>query len=94
MNNSWSQGYSKTTRKYKSTESMPRKVFQILKVEKLVSFLATGRKLLLELEKNHNNTNNNTTNVPLRQTTCAHTQAHTHMYTPLNLQLSPRETHI
>lgn len=55
MNNSSSQRCSETTRKYKSTESMPRKVFQILEVEKLVSFLATGRKLLLELAEKQTN---------------------------------------
>lgn len=32
-------------------QSMPRKVFQMLNIEKLVLFLATGRKLLLELAK-------------------------------------------
>lgn len=51
MNNSSSQGRSETTRKYKSTESMPRKVFQIFKVEKLGPFFATGRKLLFKLAK-------------------------------------------
>lgn len=61
---------------------MPRKVFQILKVEKLVSFLATGRKLLLELEKKiiitliiikqmYFKTNN----------LCTHTGSHTHVHT-------------
>lgn len=34
---------------------MPRKAFQILKVERLVPFLATGRKLLLELAEKQTN---------------------------------------
>lgn len=39
MNNGSNQGGSETARKYKSTESMPTKVFQILKAEKSVPLL-------------------------------------------------------